>query len=93
MTYRFIGMQFLISGRVQGVFYRRFAKQSAEALNITGWTRNLEDGRVEIHGFGTETQLVSYKTKLKKGPIAAKVKDIVVHRVEWENYADFHIKE
>lgn len=88
-----IGLQFLISGRVQGVFYRRFAKQSAEALDITGWTRNLQDGQVEVCAFGTEIQLVSYQAKLRQGPPAAKVIDVVAHAIEWEQYSHFQIKE
>lgn len=86
-----IGLQFLISGRVQGVFYRRFAKQSAEALDITGWTRNLPDGQVEVHAFGTEIQLLSYQDKLRQGPLAANVKDIVIQTIEWENHPYFQI--
>jgi acylphosphatase len=37
----------LIAGRVQGVFFRSYAQDNAQAIGITGWVRNLPDGRVE----------------------------------------------
>lgn len=86
-----IGLRFLISGRVQGVFYRRFAQQSAEALNVTGWARNLADGEVEVYAFGTEMQLASFQKKLQKGPLAAVVKQVTVHSIAWEDHPRFQI--
>ncbi len=38
----------LVSGRVQGVFFRSRSKEKAEELGVTGWVRNTPDGRVEI---------------------------------------------
>ena len=88
-----IGKQYLISGRVQGVFYRRFAKRAADELSVVGWARNLADGQVEVHAFGTEEQLTAYLAELQKGPEAADVKDIVVKDIQAEDMHDFEIKE
>jgi acylphosphatase len=67
-----------VSGRVQGVGYRRFAQKSAEAMGLCGWTRNLWDGRVEVMACGSEQQLDDYCDKLKQGPAFSKVQDVVV---------------
>jgi acylphosphatase len=42
-----VARRFLVSGRVQGVGFRWFVKQTAEREGVTGWVRNLHDGRVE----------------------------------------------
>jgi len=89
----FIGQQFLINGRVQGVFYRRFAKNAAASLEITGWTRNLPNGDVEVQAFGTPQQLAIYYQQLQQGPPAAKVNDVLIQPIAWEQHANFQIKE
>lgn len=67
---------YLISGRVQGVGYRAFARRSAEALNLRGWTRNLKDGRVEILAQGSSESLSLFAAKLKKGPVHGHVESV-----------------
>ena len=67
-----------VSGRVQGVGYRRFAQKSAEAMGLRGWTRNLWDGRVEVLACGSEPQLDDYCDKLKQGPAFSKVHEVIV---------------
>lgn len=63
----------LISGRVQGVFFRVWTKNQAKKLGIEGTVRNLPDGRVEVHAEGTKTNLAKFKKLLEKGPKLAKV--------------------
>ena len=46
-----------VSGRVQGVGFRFRAQQLARGLGLTGWVRNLDDGRVEMELQGTETEM------------------------------------
>lgn len=87
------GQRFLVSGRVQGVFYRRFCQQHATQLGITGWARNLPDGGVEVHAFGEEQQLQHYATKLKKGPFAARVTQLIAEDIPHEDHAAFMIRE
>jgi len=72
-----------VLGRVQGVFFRANTKKEAERLKITGWVRNLEDGRVEFLAEGKEDDLVKLIDWSKKGPAWAKVENV---KVEWGDY-------
>lgn len=47
----------LVSGKVQGVFYRKYTQRVGSALGLTGWVRNLPNGEVEILAEGTATEL------------------------------------
>lgn len=67
-----------VSGRVQGVGYRRFAQKQAEALSLRGWTRNLMDGRVELMVLGEVPALENFCERLKKGPLFSQIREIVV---------------
>ncbi len=73
----------LISGIVQGVFFRYTAVSFARARNICGWVRNLPDGRVEIVAEGKREDLEEFIKWCWKGPKAAVVKDV---QVEFEDY-------
>jgi len=82
-----------VSGRVQGVFFRANSKHFAEKLGLTGWVRNLEDGRVEIVAEGEEEKLKDFVALVKRGPITAKVEGA---EVEWlqalSEFKDFQIR-
>lgn len=69
-----------ISGRVQGVSFRYYARRKAADLQLTGWVRNLPDGRVETVAEGPEEQLQAYARFLQAGPPAAVVTQV---EVEW----------
>lgn len=75
---------FLISGRVQGVSYRFYMREKAQTLGLTGWCRNLEDGRVEAVVSGTPDQLEAILTWCQHGPPAATVTDVLVSDVPRE---------
>ena len=70
--------RYLISGRVQGVFYRASAQQQAKQLGINGWVRNLHDGRVELFACGHPQDLNELEKWLQIGPDYAKVSNIEV---------------
>ncbi|MBS7619366.1 acylphosphatase [Candidatus Bathyarchaeota archaeon] len=70
-----------VSGRVQGVFYRSSTQKKARELSITGWVKNLEDGRVEIVAEGEEDKLKKFIEWCRIGPVMARVEDFEV-RVE-----------
>lgn len=67
-----------VSGRVQGVNYRRFTQQSARVLGIRGWVRNLPDRRVEFVAEGDEEKLKEFVRHCREGPTLAIVKDMEV---------------
>jgi acylphosphatase len=61
---------------VQGVFFRASASEKARSLNLTGWVRNLSDGRVETVACGDEQQLAMFECWLCQGPPTSKVDSI-----------------
>lgn len=67
---------YLISGVVQGVGYRRFVEKTAAELNLTGWVRNLYDGRVETIASGESAPLDTFEAQLQIGPRHAEVMDV-----------------
>ena len=66
----------LVSGKVQGVFYRASTAERARALGITGYAKNLPDGRVEVLACGEEAKVQELIDWLWKGPPAAKVQGV-----------------
>lgn len=72
----------------------RFAAQAkAEELGVFGWVRNLEDGRVEIHGEGEETVLEQYIRWCRKGPLWAKVTAVDIQEVPVTGVVAFTIAD
>ncbi len=69
--------RWLISGRVQGVFFRESTRRQAEPLGLTGYAINLDDGRVEVLAEGDAASLDRLAAWLEKGPPAARVDDLV----------------
>jgi acylphosphatase len=72
----------LVSGRVQGVFYRASTSERARALGITGYVKNLADGRVEVLACGEETKVKELIDWLWQGPPAAKVQGMEVQEAD-----------
>lgn len=63
----------MISGKVQGVWYRGWAVETARSLGLTGWVRNRRDGTVEAIISGTNDSLGRFAVLARKGPPAAQV--------------------
>ena len=80
-----IARRCLVSGRVQGVYYRASARQRAEALGVTGYARNLPDGCVEVLACGTAQAVEALCRWLWQGPPAAHVTDVVVEDVAMDS--------
>jgi acylphosphatase len=74
-------VRYLISGRVQGVYYRARTADRAAELAIRGWAKNLSDGRVEVVAAGPMTGLTALTRWLWEGPPAAKIESVDVE--EW----------
>ena len=83
----------IISGRVQGVFFRDSMRIRAKKLGIGGWVKNLRTGQVEAVFEGDKDKVEEIIDWARKGPILAKVQDL---QVEWQEYkgefTDFEIK-
>lgn len=75
----------LVSGRVQGVFFRDHTRRWASSLGLTGWVRNVPDGRVEASVEGDKDKIEVLVHKLKEGPPMARVDEV---EVRWEDYLD-----
>ncbi len=86
-------MQLLVTGRVQGVFYRSTAKRIAQGLKLKGYVKNNEDSSVSIVAEGDEAILEELLKWCHQGPENAEVKDIdVKYEVVTGKYPDFSIK-
>lgn len=66
-------MRCIVSGRVQGVFYRVATQRKAAALGVDGWVRNLPDGSVEVFARGGDAALAELQAWLWQGPPQAAV--------------------
>lgn len=69
-----------VSGRVQGVGFRRFTQRAARELHLSGWVCNLADGRVELVAEGPAEQVDALLDAVRRGPRAARVEAVDVHR-------------
>lgn len=88
---KILGKHFIVSGRVQGVFFRRHTQKKAQQLKLTGWVRNLPDGSVEAKIFGDVIALQQMEQWLHQGPSHAKVTEVIINDIEVENFDDFEI--
>jgi len=68
--------RFIVSGRVQGVFFRASTRDQALALGLRGFARNLPDGRVEVLAAGDDVALDRLAAWLRQGPEMAQVDDL-----------------
>ncbi|HSY59808.1 MAG TPA: acylphosphatase [Terriglobales bacterium] len=71
-----IARRYFVSGMVQGVGYRYFARQAAQRLGLVGYVKNLRDGRVEVYAIGVATSLASLRAALDRGPQGASVSGV-----------------
>ncbi|MBT7512062.1 MAG: acylphosphatase [Rhodospirillaceae bacterium] len=79
----------IISGRVQGVWFRGWTKKQAHSLNIRGWVRNRRDGTVEAVFAGVPDDVDAMLAKCWKGPPVASVKAVRVEPAEVPKKMDF----
>ncbi len=74
--------RYFISGGVQGVGFRFFAERLAEKLALSGYVRNLRDGRVEVYAVGSAEQLRALRDELERGPRFASVSAVAEEPAE-----------
>ena len=70
-------IHYLVSGQVQGVFYRASARDTAQHLDLTGWVRNTPQGKVELIACGDAAALHEFEAWLWQGPAPAQVTAVV----------------
>lgn len=87
-----IALHGYVSGRVQGVSYRAFVVAQARLHNLTGWTRNLADGRVEVLLCGDDESVRGVAAALHRGPPLARVTEVALSEVEPSADAGFTIR-
>jgi acylphosphatase len=90
---RFAALHLFVSGMVQGVGFRFFTINRANRFGVSGWVRNLYDGRVEIEAEGRVRNLLLFLEEVKIGPASAHVSRVIE---EWQErthprYPDFGV--
>ncbi len=88
-----IRVRVVISGLVQGVFFRHYTRKSAINYGLSGWVKNRPDGRVEALLEGTEAQVAMMLEWCRIGPPSAQVTDVAVFREKATGeFTDFQIR-
>jgi acylphosphatase len=82
----------LISGEVQGVYFRDTCRRMAAQRGVHGWVRNLRDGRVEAVFEGTEEAVDTMVAWAHRGPRSARVADVAVHPEPPEGLTGFAVR-
>jgi acylphosphatase len=81
----------LVAGRVQGVFFRASTRAQAQQLGVSGYARNLPDGRVEVVACGSADSVDALCDWLQRGPPQAQVESCSCEPVAAGDFADFSI--
>ena len=81
-----------ITGRVQGVFFRAWARCQAEELGVSGWVRNCADGSVEAHLEGHDGAVRQLIDRMREGPPGAKVDDLTAEEASPEGLSGFEVR-
>jgi acylphosphatase len=81
-----------ISGIVQGVGFRYFARHHARLLKLTGWAKNLSDGRVEVLAIGPSERLDDLASALHKGPPMSHVRSVEEQETTPQDCSDFQVR-
>jgi acylphosphatase len=88
-----VARRLVISGRVQGVGFRYFTHDAAAREGVTGWVRNLADGRVEAYLEGESDSVARVERAIRQGPRGARVDHVEVDTEEPSGgYSDFSVR-
>ncbi len=80
-----------INGIVQGVFFRAFIKENAERYNVKGFSRNLEDGRIEVFLEGEPDNVNTMIELCKKGPKHSQIRKVDIKPERFQSFKSFKI--
>lgn len=86
-----IARRVIVAGRVQGVGFRFFAERTARELGVTGWVRNLPDGKVEALAQGEQHAVVRFLERLHEGPRLGRVTQVEVEEAAVGSFDSFEI--
>jgi acylphosphatase len=84
--------RWFVNGNVQGVGFRFFVQHKATALGLSGWARNVDDGRVEVYAVGPAEGLSDLAAALHIGPPMADVRSVEEQEAKLENASGFAIR-
>ncbi len=84
-------LHIIVTGRVQGVFYRDSAKKQANKLGLTGWIKNRTDGNVEAVVSGNNHELDQFVQWCKLGSDQSEVEDVSFETIDDIHFAHFSI--
>jgi acylphosphatase len=88
-----LAKRYFVRGRVQGVGFRWFVQKTATSIGVRGYTRNLDDGRVEVYAIGEEEQLNELCGLLWKGPRMSEVRGVDEEEAALESASSFRIAD
>jgi acylphosphatase len=71
-----LAKRYFVSGMVQGVGFRFFTQAAAEKLRVSGFVRNLRDGRVEVFAMGAPQQHAEFRSMLERGPRFSSISEV-----------------
>lgn len=81
-----------VSGKVQGVYFRASTKKRADALGLSGWVRNVPDGRVEVMVSGEADTIERFEAWLRRGPVMAKVTHLEASEMAEQVFTGFEVR-
>jgi acylphosphatase len=84
--------RWFVNGNVQGVGFRFFVQDKATTLGISGWARNVDDGRVEVYAVGSANKLSDLAAALHVGPRMADVRSVEEQEAKIENLSGFTVR-
>ncbi|MCL4402310.1 MAG: acylphosphatase [Acidobacteria bacterium] len=84
--------RYFVRGRVQGVGFRWFVEHAAVELGLSGYVRNLDDGRVEVYAVGPAERLSALAGLLWKGPRWSEVRGVEEQEAAVQKYGSFRIE-
>ncbi|WP_422362011.1 acylphosphatase [Reichenbachiella sp.] len=87
-----IGRSILVSGKVQGVFYRASTREEAIKLGLKGWVKNLPTGEVFIDVFGELKAVEKFIVWCKQGPPLSNVVDTSIKNIPFREEASFEVR-
>jgi acylphosphatase len=87
-----VGRHLLLTGHVQGVFFRAWAQGEARELGVSGWIRNCPDGSVEAHLSGDENAVERMVARMRRGPSNARIENFTIEEVPPESPGRFEVR-